>query len=747
MPDCATLQQPGVAADGGQTAAADAAAAASGTAALPVPWSRRPDLIVRPHDGGAWIVRDPLTDQFLLLTDPEVCVLRMLDGQTSVARITQRLQASWPEAGYVAADVADLTAQLAARRLILARCERLAAPVAEPPRSAGLLTGFLYAASRMFRMRFRLWDPSRLLRQLAPVIQRVYSRRGAMIVAGLLTAALLVLLVRFEEFVEELPGPADFFGPGNLLLLFILFVAVKACHELGHMTAAQHAGVECREAGVLLLFLTPVLYTNVSQAWHADRHARLLITAAGMLVELVLAAVCLLLWAVAAPGMTRALLANTAILCSVGTVLFNGNPLLRYDGYFLLADAARRPNLGQQATACLQSLLERLLFGPDPQRPFRWDPFLLVYGLLSGGYRLLLTLGILAMLLHLLDRWQLQTVGLWLAGLAAIVLVLTPALQSGSRLLAGLLEPGDRPRRLLRAGLVTAGCVSLLLIPLPYSLTVPGVVEPSGQPLFTTRGGRFVSSVPYGSVVRRGTVVVTLEDGDLLRRLQQLDGELRRQELLVQSLQLRRDPREAALLPEAREVLAACQARRDHWQRQAESLLITASRDGVLLPPRQRPSAAADMVTLTGWLAEPLQAANVGGTFEPGTWLGTISDAQTRDVLLAIDAADVHMLQPGQSARFCSATSPGQTLPGEVQSIAALELPELPTELLAAGLLPPADRLHPRGNPRYWQAAVRIQVSAGQSLPVLYSTGYVRIELPGQSLLQRVRRYLRSVFG
>ena len=173
----------------------------------------------------------------------------------------------------------------------------------------------------------------------------------------LVVVAIAMVFLRFDQLAHNLPGPWDFFGPDNLLLLLATFVVVKTLHEMGHAFAARRFGAECHEAGVMLMMFTPLLYTNVTDAWILDRRSRLMITAAGMLVELALASVATILWFAAAPGILKAMLANVMVLCTIGTIVFNGNPLLRFDGYFLLTDLAGLPNLSQRASHRLQHFL------------------------------------------------------------------------------------------------------------------------------------------------------------------------------------------------------------------------------------------------------------------------------------------------------------------------------------------------------------------------------------------------------
>ena len=139
---------------------------------------------------------------------------------------------------------------------------------------------------------------------------------------------------------------SSIFSLRNVGWLALSVVVAKTLHELGHALACRHFGGECHELGILLLVFLPCLYCNVSDAWMFDsRWRRVAVDVAGMYVELVLAAICTFLWWFSVPGWFNSVCFNLMIVCSLNTLLFNGNPLLRYDGYYLLSDLLEVPNL------------------------------------------------------------------------------------------------------------------------------------------------------------------------------------------------------------------------------------------------------------------------------------------------------------------------------------------------------------------------------------------------------------------
>ncbi len=152
--------------------------------------------------------------------------------------------------------------------------------------------------------------------------------------------------------------------PENLLLMWLVFPVLKLCHEFGHAFAVKARGGEVHEMGVMLLVLTPVPYVDASSAWaFRSKWQRFAVGGAGMMVELFIASIALFLWLAVEPGMFRALLYNIMLIAGISTVLFNANPLLRFDGYYMLMDWLEIPNLRTRSTQYIIYLCEKYLFG------------------------------------------------------------------------------------------------------------------------------------------------------------------------------------------------------------------------------------------------------------------------------------------------------------------------------------------------------------------------------------------------
>ena len=709
----------------------------------PVEWRQRCDLIIRPQDSGYWIVKDPLSLSYTMLSEQEMAILRHVDGTRSIADLLGLLNSAWPQREFTREDVEDFLAQLIQNQLVVRTSTSRIPAGTRTTIPATAKAGFRIGS--LLRFQLRLIDPTPYLNRLEPIIRRLFSRESGFALMVLVVVALAIVFLRFDQLAKNLPGPWDFFGPDNLLLLLASFVIVKTLHELGHAFAARRFGAECHEAGVMLMMFTPLLYTNVTDAWILDRRSRLMITAAGMLVELTLASVATILWFAASPGIFKAMLANVMVLCTVGTIVFNGNPLLRFDGYFLLTDFAGLPNLSQRASHRLQQFWSFLLLGRTEVRADREPPFVLAYGICSGIYRISLSLAILLMLYHLFDHWNLRIIGLALTTMATASMIALPLFSSFSSLLAEILHQKQRGYLLMRSCFILALLAAGLFVPLPHSVIVPCVVEPVGRPIYATMSGELKSSAVYGQIVAPGDVLAVTSDLKLLQGRAHLQGEVKLLQTRVRAYELDRTGTQSALLPEARKMLDSAQRRVDQFEAELKRLATTSPTNGLLMPPRATP-LPEDKSSLNKLHGCPLDPHNLGAFIEEGTLLGTVGDQATVELVLPVNSAERQLLREGQHVELQPTGNPQLKFSGTILQMPTLESTEIPQELTAAGLVPPLTAAKPGEDTRRWQVVCQAVIPEGSSPPRLYSTGHVRVTVEPASIITRLLRFLNVAF-
>lgn len=436
------------------------------------------------YRGQVWhVLDDPIAHRQHRLDTATWRVLRCFDGRRSVAQIWEAAQQA-PDAP-TQDEIVHLLGQLNASDLLGFDVT----PDVQELFERGQKQRRQRWRSRLLNpmsLRFPLWDPDAWLGRRVDALRHVPSIVVALAWLAVVVPALAALPSHWAELSH---GFADrVLAMDNLLLLAVVFPLLKAAHELAHAWAVKLRGGEVHEMGLMLLLFYPVPYVDASAAnAFVHRRHRLLVGAAGMLAELWLAAVAFALWLVLEPGLARSIAFNAMLVGSVSTVAFNANPLLRYDGYYLLADALEMPNLGQRANAYWQALLSRHVFGapatPRVARTRAEGRWLLVYAPVALGYRLWLTLTIAIFLSQ-----HYFVLGVLLAAWSVFSSVLMPLGRGLRALLAG---PQFQLRRLrvrltLAATLLSLGML-LFMLPMPWHTPAQGVV-----------------SMPEGALLRAG---------------------------------------------------------------------------------------------------------------------------------------------------------------------------------------------------------------------------------------------------
>ena len=379
-------------------------------------------------------------------------------------------------------------------------------------------------------LRFPLYDPDALLTRLAPLARGLFSRPALLAWLALLVAALLALFATGDRLAAALADPA-FPSGRTALLLALLYPPLKLVHELAHGLAVKRSGGEVHECGIALMVLMPLPYVDASaSAAFAEKRERLLVGAAGILVELAFAALGALLWA-GSSGLAAEIGLVLLLVGGLSTVLVNGNPLLRFDGYYLLADWLEIPNLAARSRRATLARLRTLLSGEPDRQASPEDRservWLLGYGVLSGLYRTALLLWI---------AWWLSgrylLLGLALAAFAVTSSLLLP-LWRGVRAIGR--DPALRTPRPLAwlAGVPLVLLGAALWLPLPHASAARGVVWLPDEAIVRVPGACEIVAAPVapGEAVSAGELLfectdpeLSLRERELLARVDELDA-------------------------------------------------------------------------------------------------------------------------------------------------------------------------------------------------------------------------------
>ena len=473
------------------------------------------------YRGELWyLLQDPASGRVHRFTPAARLILAAMDGRRTVSDLWQIARQRLGDDAPTQDEIIQLLGQLHASDLLHTDV---------PPDALELFErGERLSAQKRRRswanpmaMRFPLLDPGRFLDRHVPLWQFLWGRAGGVSWVLLVLPAFLLVPSHWPDLTHNLSDQV--LEANNLLLLSLVFPFVKALHELGHATATRAGGGEVHDMGVMLLVLMPVPYVDASAATVLrSRWARARVGAAGMLVELFIAALAFYVWLSVEPGLVRAVCFNVMLVAGVSTLVFNGNPLLRYDAYYILADLIELPNLSQHATRYWGYLVERYLLRVDdatsPAQATAERAWLGFYGIASTIYRLFVTIAI-----ALFIGTKFFFFGVVLAVWATMMMAVVPLVKA-ARHLQG--RPSLRERRgpLLVYGGSAVALLSaaLLLVPAPFRTQAEGVMWLPEQA--TLRAGadgffRRFAAAP-GSTVKAGQPLMHSDDPGLDAALQ-----------------------------------------------------------------------------------------------------------------------------------------------------------------------------------------------------------------------------------
>jgi putative peptide zinc metalloprotease protein len=648
---------------------------------------RRPDLSARRHryqGQSYWVVKEPVGLNYFRFQEQEYAILQMLDGTMSLDAIKQEFEREFPpekitveelqhfigtlhRSGLLVADVPGQGLQLKKRRDERRRKERIA------------------TWTNILAIRFKGVDPDRFLTRTLPYVQWMFSP-VMFVIAGLLgLSALTLVAVEFEEFRAKLPTFHDFFTPANAFWLAVALAVTKILHEFGHGYSCKYYGGECHELGVMVLVLTPCLYCNVSDSWMLpSKWQRAFIGAAGMYVEVIIASICTFIWWFSEPGLVHNLALSTMFVCSVSTIIFNGNPLLRYDGYYILSDIIEIPNLRQKATDILNRKLAEWCLGMempyDPFLPQRNQWLFALYSVAAAIYRWIVVLSILWFLYKLWEPYRLKIIGQMIAVASLYSLFGMPLYKLGKFFwVPGRLDKVKKARFYTSLAVVAVALLAILAIPLPYRVYTPLEIQPlDATPVYVDVPGQLQAVfVKRGQQVKAGTRLASLKDLDAELSVAELEGQEKAilAEIAATRVMALKDTGNSLLrIEELQKSLGGVREQLAKQREELARLELVAQVDGTILPPPEVPEPPPDSDELPMWHGTPLEERNLGCTLREGDWFCQLGDPTKMQAVLVIDQSEIEFVREGQEVEIVLEASPRDFLPGKIAAIAHTKL-------------------------------------------------------------------------
>jgi putative peptide zinc metalloprotease protein len=755
----------------------------------------RPDIQWKANlDGQAlektWIASDPLTRRLFRCGDHEYQILQWINGSATTEQIIDRFHNQFRPRRIEPSDLKNLIERCLGAGILRSSNPRRvlgndtslqlfpqissedtdgACQPAYPRIPAGLkqsassqtISGttmasdfFRWLASTMskwMQCQVPLVNPDRWLGPMARCSHWLYSKTAVVFWLMLATMSLGLLVLQCDRFFSELPSWNSLRSPGLLIGFGVLFVVTRLIHELGHAIVCKRHGVSCKEMGVLMSFGMMCPYVDITDAWKLqDRYARMSIAVAGIYNEILVASLAVLVWVGTYPGWLHTTALQVLLVCSVTTLVFNANPLMKYDGYFLLCDWLNIQNLRERSFEAFDDLL-----GQAGSRRSPWNSIgLIFYFFASSINRVVISVSVAGMVYALARQWQVAGLGVGLIVAYAICSMIV-GLASWPRSLDGSKPLGKRATAL---GWI-AVCLLIAWIlhePLPNRVAAHGsFVSGKRYPVYALTQGRLVDMLPSEnySNLSVGSPLVSLVNESLERTVLDLEGKLAKMEAQLTTLE-----RVAYFQDEAGGTIPLLKAQREVIRRQLEQksqefqqLVISAPTAGrfepATAPPLESPENPSDsLLGLVSYRANAgtspwARSKSLGRHVEKGTLLGWMVQDNQSIIECRLTEEQVAGIKTGTDVRVVLTQNSSKIWQGRIAEIASTAQN---TRTVTQATIPSATNSPEEKQPMQYQ--VRIQLNESDRLEMearQYMSGSAEIVFlrPSMSLFELATEY------
>jgi putative peptide zinc metalloprotease protein len=544
-----------------------------------------------------YVVKDPVSLRYYRLKDNEHYLLQFMDGERTLEDAQKAYEAHYRPDRVKLEDLEGFAQQLLTAGLAHNESPRAGKQLFDR-RKKRRRSEWMQTLTNILYIKIPIIDPDRLLNGMLRYVGWIFSTWFFVLSVGLMLSALLLVGTHFDTFRSKLPSYHEFFSFKTVVYLWGALAVVKVIHEFGHGLSCKVFGGEVHEMGFLLLCFSPALYCNVSDAWTLpSKWHRIIISFAGIYVELVIASIFTFVWwnSPSQPFLNNLSLA-LMIVCSVSTVVFNANPLMRYDGYYVLADWLEIPNLRERSNRFLKNVVLEFCLGvevqPEPYMALWRRVLFVVYAIVSYIYRWVVTFAILYFMSSFLGP-KLKVISQMLAVAAASSMVGWPLYRLGKNLhRRGRVPDMKRWRVLISATVLTGVVLFLFLVPVPVS-RVRGVGLVQSHPdafetVFVRHSGILERlKVRDGQYVNKGDELAEFTDRELEAQLDaartEVDNGKKRLDDLERQKTLTNDPNERGKIEVE---MSKVRSDRDKAATTVLSLTQIKRRDLLLVAPR-----------------------------------------------------------------------------------------------------------------------------------------------------------------
>ncbi|MEZ6061237.1 MAG: hypothetical protein R3C19_12805 [Planctomycetaceae bacterium] len=450
----------------------------------PIPLMRRADLVVAKIDYlgvGYQVIKDPVALKYHRLQVEQYTILELLDGKRSLEQVRDDLKLQFPTLQVTLSDIQQLITDLHKKGLVVSNRPGQGGAVVRERRKTRNEKLKQTLMSLMY-LRLPGWDPERTLQWIYPFLKFMFWKPVVYGCVAFTISAWLLLGANLDEFQSRLPEFQSFFGWPNLIYLWVTLGIAKIIHEFGHGLSCHHFGSECHEMGVMLLVFSPCLYCDVTDSWMMkNKWHRIIIGAAGMYIEVILSAIAIYVWWFTRPGMLHHLALNIFFVTTITTVIFNANPLMRFDGYYMMSDFLEIPNLRAKSDKMLREAFSWYCLGiesrPDPFMPETGKAWFVTYAIAAWCYRWVILVSISLFLYTVLKPYDLQSLGITLMVFSMAGIFFAMFRNIYQILVTPRLEPMNKIKIAFTLSVLAAVAYAAATIPIPGT-TKPFYMEP-----------------------------------------------------------------------------------------------------------------------------------------------------------------------------------------------------------------------------------------------------------------------------
>jgi putative peptide zinc metalloprotease protein len=563
---------------------------------------RRRDLAINEakYEGRTYyVVKDPVSLRYYRFKEQEHYLLQLMDGKHTLDQAQKDFEKRFRPDRLTLEDLEQFGQQLLQAGLVQNDSPQSGKQLFDQRKKRRRME-LLATFTNILYIKLPIFDPDRLLTRMLPWLRWMFTTWFLLFSVGFCLAAVFLVMTKFDVFYSKLPSYHEFFSFKTVVYLWAALGVVKVIHEFGHGLSCKAFGGEVHEMGFLFLVFSPAMYCNVSDAWTMpSKWHRIIIGGAGIYVELMIAALATFVWwntpnEVFLNNMCLSLM----LVCSVSTVLFNGNPLMRYDGYYVLADWLEIPNLRDRSNRYLQRLVMEHCLGievqPEPYMEL-WRRILFVsYALVSWVYRWVITFVILYFMATFLRPYKLEIISTLLAVFSLGSMLGWPLFRLIKNVhKRGRLPDMKTPRVVISASVIAILILGFFVVPLPVTrVRGPGLVRyrpDENVPVHIEMPGILKQvHVVEGQYVTKGKVLAEFTNQELETRrnqaLHQVNLKRDQIELYTQRLRETADFKEKGALQkyiaEAEGERNAAQRTLEDLNKVLEELIIRAPRDG-----------------------------------------------------------------------------------------------------------------------------------------------------------------------